>query len=84
VAFVLVTLFVGSQWRTLAAVTDTETIIGSECFFCGREAMASSGWTTVQLAVVCKSLIGVPVLVTWAYIVDDVVCGSSTPGISGV
>jgi hypothetical protein len=74
VAFVLVILFVRITMEELsAAVTDTETILVQNAFAEGGDFGFFQVGQQVQLAVIMQVLIGVPVLVTWAYIVDDVV-----------
>lgn len=74
VAFVLVILFVRITMEELsAAVTDTETILVQNAFAEGGDYGFYQVGQQVQLAVIMQVLIGVPVLVTWAYIVDDVV-----------
>jgi hypothetical protein len=74
VAFVLVILFVRITMEELsAAVTDTETILVQNAFAEGGDYGFFRVGQQVQLAAIMQVLIGVPVLVTWAYIVDDVV-----------
>jgi hypothetical protein len=74
IAFVLVILFVRITMEELsAAVTDTETILVQNAFAEGGDYGFFQVGQQVQLAVIMQVLIGVPVLVTWAYIMDDVV-----------
>jgi hypothetical protein len=74
VAYVLVILFVRITMEELsAAITDTETALVQNAFAEGGDYGFYQVGQQVQLAAIIQVLIGVPVLVTWAYVVDDVV-----------
>jgi hypothetical protein len=74
VAFVLVILFVRITMEELsAAVTDTESTLVQNALAEGGDAGFFEVGQQVQLAVIMQVLIGVPVLLAWAYVMDDVV-----------